>query len=96
MQDNEILDFWFFRESVSPKPLSTPLGPFGNFSKIRGDIRSSRCTTGVIDTGGNWKKSSIMKVLIILFGHFREVVNLYIFAFKFTLRTQQPDIVPII
>jgi hypothetical protein len=36
-----------------PKPLSIPLGPFQIFSKIRGDIRSSRCITGVIvDTGG--------------------------------------------
>jgi hypothetical protein len=37
------------------------------------------------------------KVLIILFGHLREVelTYRYIFAFKFTLRSQQPDIVPI-
>ncbi len=42
----------FFHESVSPKPLSISLGPFRIFSKIRGDIRSSRCTTGVVDTGG--------------------------------------------
>jgi hypothetical protein len=59
----------FFHESVSPKPLSLPLGPFHFFSKIRGDIRSSRCTIGVVDTGGKWKKSSIRKVLIIFFGH---------------------------
>ncbi len=38
--------------SVSHKPLSIPLGPFKKFSKICGDIRSSRCTTGVDDTGG--------------------------------------------
>jgi hypothetical protein len=43
--------------------------PFRMFSKIRGDIRSSRCTTRVVDTGGKWKKSSIRKVLNILFGH---------------------------
>ncbi len=68
------------------------------FLKIRGDIHSSRCTTGVIDTGGKWKKSSIIKVFIILFGHLWEVelAYRYIFAFKFTLRSQQPDIVPII
>ncbi len=59
----------FFHESVSPKPLSAQLGPFRIFSKIRGDIRSSMCTTGVVDTGGNWKKSSIRKILIISFGH---------------------------
>jgi hypothetical protein len=59
----------FFHESVSPKPLSIPLGLFRIFSKIRGDIHSSRCTTGVVDIGGKWQKSSIIKVLIILFGH---------------------------
>ena len=42
----------FFHESVSPKPLSIPLGPFQIFSKIRGDISSSRLTTGISATGG--------------------------------------------
>jgi hypothetical protein len=72
--------------------------PFRIFSKIHGDIGSSRCTTGVVDTGGKWKESSIIKVLIILFGHLWEVelTYRYIFAFKITLRSQQPDIVPII
>ncbi len=54
-------------------PLNIPLGPFQIFSKIRGDIHSSRCTTGVIDTGGKCKKPSIIKVFIILFGHLWEV-----------------------
>jgi hypothetical protein len=27
-----------------------------NFFKNRGDIRSSRCTTGVVATDGKWKK----------------------------------------
>ncbi len=38
-----------------------------------------------------------IKVLIILFGHLWEVelTYRYIFAFKFFLRSQQPDIVPI-
>jgi hypothetical protein len=49
----------FFHESFSPKPLIKPIGPFRIFSKIRGDIRSSRIATGVNDTGGKWKKSSI-------------------------------------
>ncbi len=62
-----------FHKSVSPKPLSIPLGPFEIFSKILRDIHSSRCTTGVVDTGGKWKKSSIIKALIILFGHLWEV-----------------------
>ncbi len=46
--------FWFFYESVSPQPQSIPLGPFRIFSKIRGDIRKSRCTTGINDTGGKF------------------------------------------
>jgi hypothetical protein len=46
----------FFIESVSPKPLSIPLGPFRIFSIIRRGIHSSRCTTNVVDTSGKWKK----------------------------------------
>jgi hypothetical protein len=85
----------FFHESVSPKPLSIPLGPFQNFSKLCRDICSSKCT---IDTGGKCNKSSIIKVLIILFGELWEVelTYRYSFAFKFTLRSQQLEIVPII
>jgi hypothetical protein len=47
---------------------------------------------------GKWKNSLIIKVLIILFGHLWEVelTYRYFFASKFTLRSQQPDIVPII
>jgi hypothetical protein len=44
----------FFHGSVSPKALGIPLEPFQIISKIRGDIRSSRCTTGVVD---KWKNS---------------------------------------
>jgi hypothetical protein len=36
------------------KPLIITLGSFQIFSKIRGDIRKSRCTTGVNDTGGKF------------------------------------------
>ncbi len=44
------------------------------------------------------EKSSIRKMLIILFGNLWvvEETNLSIFAFKFTFRCLQPDIVPII
>jgi hypothetical protein len=68
------------------------------FENLRRYSRSSRCTTGVNDTGGEWKKSSIIKVLIILFGHLWEVEVTYrnIFTFKFTLRSQQSAIVPLI
>ncbi len=40
-QCHEIFDFKFFHESVSPKPLSIPLGPFRICSKICGNIGSS-------------------------------------------------------
>ncbi len=39
------------------------------FSKTRGDIRSSRFATGVNNTVGWWKKSSIRKFVMISFGH---------------------------
>ncbi len=63
----------FFLESVSPKPLIITLGLFWIFSKIRGDIRSSRFATGVNDTRGKWQKISSRKFLIILFGHLKVV-----------------------
>ncbi len=65
-------------------------------SKDRGDIHSSRCTTGVVDTSRKKKKSAIRKVLIILFGHLCAVdlTCLYIFSFKFPSRCQQTNIVP--
>jgi hypothetical protein len=53
-QCHEIFHFWFFHESVSLKPLSIPFGPFQIVSKIRGDIRSSRFASGVVDTGGKF------------------------------------------
>jgi hypothetical protein len=77
-QCHEIFASGFFLESVSPKPLIIPLGPFRNFSKIRGDIRSPRFATGVSDTGGKWKKPSSRKILIILFGHLMVVELTYI------------------
>ncbi len=61
-QCHEIFCFWFFLEPVSPKPLIISLGLFRIFSKIRGDIRSSRFATGVNDTGGKWKKPSSRKI----------------------------------
>jgi len=57
---------------------SIPLGSFRIFSKIRRDIRSSRFATGVNDTGGKWKKSSVRKILKILFGHLWVVEETYI------------------
>jgi hypothetical protein len=51
---HEIFCFRFFHESPSPKPLIITLGSFRIFSKIRGDIRKSRCTTGVNNTSGKF------------------------------------------
>jgi hypothetical protein len=39
---------------VPPQPQSIPLGSFQFFSQISGDIRSLRCITGVVDTGGKF------------------------------------------
>ncbi len=64
-QCQEIFDSRFFHESISLKPMSVPLGPFSYFLEIRGDICSWRCTT---HADGKWKKSSIRKASIILFG----------------------------
>ncbi len=41
----------FFHESVTPGPMSTPLGLFRIFSKIREDILEWMFITGVNDTG---------------------------------------------
>ena len=62
----------FFHESPSPKPLKITLESMLIISKIRGDIRKSRCTTGVngndtggkfaigvVDTGGNLPPGSL-------------------------------------
>ncbi len=49
-QCHEIFDFWFFfNESVSPKAREYTIRAISNFSKICGDICSSRCTTGVVN-----------------------------------------------
>jgi hypothetical protein len=62
-QCHEVFDFSFFHESVSPKPLSIPQGPFQIFFENL-EIFTAQ---GALDTGGKWKKSTIRKVLIILF-----------------------------
>ncbi len=54
-QRHKIFASGFFHESVPPQPQSIPLRPFRIFSKIRGDIHKSRCTTGLNDTGGGGK-----------------------------------------
>ncbi len=72
-----------------------PLEPFRFFSKILGDIRSSRCTTSVLDTGGKWKKTSIRKIVTLVWTPLGSRVSiLKIFSFKFSLSCQRSDIVP--
>jgi hypothetical protein len=44
--------------------------------KILGDIRSSRCTTGVFDTGGIWKKlqsEKFYRAVSNFFGKFSKI-----------------------
>jgi hypothetical protein len=52
----------FFHESVSPEPLSIPLGLFFFLKNSQRYLQLKVCTTGVVDTGGKGKKSSIRKV----------------------------------
>ncbi len=48
----------FFHESPSPQSLEIALGSFWIFSQIRGDIRKSRCNTGINDTSGKFAKKN--------------------------------------
>jgi hypothetical protein len=75
----------FFMNQFPPTP-EYNIRPFQIFLKILGDIRSSRCATGVVNTGGKWKKSSVINILLTLFGHLweGELTFSYILAFKFT------------
>ncbi len=59
----------FFHESVSQRAPEYTVRAVLNFLKIRREIHSSRCTTGVVYIGGKRKKTSVIKILIILFGH---------------------------
>ncbi len=60
-QCHENFDFMFFSWISFTQALESPIGALSNFLKTHRDIRSSRCTTGVIETGSKWKKSSIGK-----------------------------------
>jgi hypothetical protein len=41
-----------------------PKQAVSNVTKINGYIRSSRCSTGVVDTGGKWKNLQTEKFLL--------------------------------
>ncbi len=81
-----------------PQASDYTIRPFRIFSKIRGDIRSSRFATGVIDTGKKMEKIFNQKNFNnFIWSPLGSRGNIYkIFAFKFTFRYLQPDIVPII
>ncbi len=64
-QCHEIFDFCFFSWISFPQAPEYTIRSVSNFSKIRGDILSSRFATGVVDTGGKCKNCLIIKVLII-------------------------------
>ncbi len=81
-QCHEIFNFsGFFRESVSPKPLSIPSGPFQIFFLKYTKIFAAQGAPLVLLTRmTNGKKSSITKVLITLFGHLWVVELTYMYC----------------
>ncbi len=91
-QYHKILDFWFFSWISFPRAPDYTIRAVSNLFE-----NSRRYTQLKVHHRCCWKKSSIRKILIILLGHLWivELTYLYIFAFKFTLRYLQPDIVPI-
>ncbi len=90
-QCHEISNFRFFSGISFPQVPEYTIKAISNFfSKIRCDIRSSRCTNCVVDTGGKWKQSSI----IFLHLWIVELTQRYSLSFKFTFRCQQSDIAP--
>ncbi len=95
-QSHEIFDFLFFSWISFPQAPEYTIRVVSNF--FENSRRYSQLKVCYRCRWMKWKKSSIIKVLIIQFGHLCEVYLTYRsnFAFKFTLRSQQPDIVPII
>ncbi len=53
-QCNETCFRFSFTNHFPPKPSKITIGSLRIFSKIRGNIRMSRCTTGINDAGGNF------------------------------------------
>ncbi len=96
-QCHKIFCFLFFSWINFPQPQSIPLGPFRIFSKIRGDIRSSRLTTN-----GKWQMKKIFNLKNVnnfVGTPLDSRVNIYInfcLQFQLKLRYLQPDINPII
>jgi hypothetical protein len=68
-------DFWFFHESISPQPQSIPFGQFQIFSQICGDIRKSRCTTGINDTGVNFREKKFETTQMVYSGAWGKLIH---------------------
>jgi hypothetical protein len=69
-QCHDIFNLIFFHESVSFKSLSIPLRSFQFFSKILEIFTAQGAPPVSFATCGQWKKSAIRKLFIILFGQF--------------------------
>ncbi len=97
-QCHKIFDFWFFSWISFPQATKYINRAVSNFFENLRRYSQLKVHHWCPWPRGQMEKSSIRKVLIILFGHLWEVelTYRYIFAFKFTLRSQHPDIVPII
>jgi hypothetical protein len=65
-------------ESVSPKHLIIPLGPFRNFRKFEEIFAAQGAPPVSLTPGANGKKSSIRKALIIFFTPLGSRVNIRI------------------
>ncbi len=77
-QCHEIFDFWFFSWISFPQ---SPIRAVHIFSKIRGDIRSSRCTTGFVLVNGKIFKQKMFNYFV--WTPLGSIVNIYInFCFQ--------------
>ncbi len=96
-QCHEIFEFWFFSWISFPQAPEYTIWAVSNFFK-----NSWRYSQLKVHHRCRWHRWQIEKIFknikVILFGHRGEVELFYryIFAFKLILRSQQPDIVPII
>ncbi len=74
-QCHEIICFRFFSWIFFPQAPEITLGSFRILSKIRGEIRKWRCTTGINDTGGRQILPLVLLALLKPGGKFATGVN---------------------
>jgi hypothetical protein len=65
-QCHEIFCFLFFSWISFPPAPEYHIRTVLNFSKIRGDIRKSRCTTGINDTGGKFAAGVVLPLFSLV------------------------------